>query len=95
MDAGQAGVAGQDGHHAASGAEPPRVHADPTGLVPQDGHHHLGRHRTWGTQKMYRLSRLLVVYFYGNADRRGNGRRHEMAGDRKWQETGNYIASYM
>ena len=48
VNAGQAGVPGQDGHHAARGAEPSRVHADATGLVPQDGHHHLHRHRPLG-----------------------------------------------
>lgn len=46
VDAGQAGVPGQDRNHAACGAEPPRVHADTTGFVPQNGHHHLSRHRT-------------------------------------------------
>lgn len=41
VDAGQAGVSGQDGHHAASGAKPPRIHADTAGFVPQYRHHDL------------------------------------------------------
>lgn len=45
VDAGQAGVSGQDRHHAACGPEAFRVHADAAGLIPQNGHHHLCRHR--------------------------------------------------
>lgn len=44
VDAGQSGVSGQDGNHAACGAETSRVHADAAGFVPQNGHHHLCRH---------------------------------------------------
>lgn len=44
VDAGQTGVFGQDRHHTSCGAETSRIHADATGLVPQNGHHHLCRH---------------------------------------------------
>ncbi len=49
VDTGQAGVSGQDRHHAACGAETSRIHADATRLVPQNGHHHLCRHWAWDT----------------------------------------------
>lgn len=48
VNARQAGVPGQNGHHTASGAEPSGIHADATGLVPQNGHHHLSCHRPLG-----------------------------------------------
>lgn len=47
MDARKGRVAGQDGHHAARGAEASGVHADAAGFVPQYGHHHLSRDWAW------------------------------------------------
>lgn len=41
VDAGQAGVSGQDRHHAASGAKTTGIHTDATGFVPQYRHHDL------------------------------------------------------